>query len=145
MIFIYSAFVLLLGTVAALARRRAGALEAKYKRTAREAEQLLRQASLKDGNSNKNDPYQAAKRQYVLGQVAQKRDRVEARYVAWQQFSEKLDRLAGRVRGWKGLKLPYTLGVVDVATALWLVDYLGFGHYVSARVILELLRSRFGN
>lgn len=145
MIFLYSAFVLLLGTVAGLARRRAAALEAKYTRTVRQAEQLLRQATLKEGNSNRNDPYLAAKRQYVLGQVAQKRDRIEARYSSWQQFSEKLDRLVRRVRGWKGLKLPYTFGVLDVASVLWLVDYLGFGQYVNARYILEFLRSHLGH
>jgi hypothetical protein len=141
MIFIYSALVLVLTVVAGLARRRAAALEAKYTRTARQAEQLLRQATLKEGNNNRHDPYLTAKRQYVLGQVAQKRDRIEARYSSWQQISEKLDRLAGRVRSWKGLKLPYTLGVLDVATVLWLIDYLGFGHYVSASHIVELLRS----
>ncbi len=141
MIFLYSALVFALGVVGFLVRGRAKALEAKYARVARQAEQLLRQTSLKEGNSNRADPYLAAKRQYVLGQVAAKRDRVEARYTAWQRRSDVLDHLARRVRAWKGLKLPYTFGVLDVASVLWVADYFGAGQYVSARHVFELLRS----
>jgi hypothetical protein len=144
MIFLYSAFVFLLGVVGFLARRRAASLEVKYTSIARQADQLLRQSTAKEGNSNRHDPYVAAKRQYVLGQIAYKRDRVEARYTSWQQLSEKLDRFTRRVGGWKGRKLPYSFGVLDVASILWLVDYLGFGDYVSVRHVIELLRTHFG-
>jgi hypothetical protein len=98
----------------------------------------------KEGNSNRQDLVLTAKRYYALGQVAQKRDRVEARYVAWQRLSEKLERLVARVRAWKGRKLPYTCGVLDVATALWLADYFGAGQYVSVRPLVALIRSHFG-
>ncbi len=144
MILLYSAFVLVIGFAGFLARRRAKALEAKYTRIARQADQLLRQASFKEGNSNRQDPYLAAKRQYALGQVVYKRDRVEARYAFWQNLSDKLSQFAARVRGWKGRKLPYTFGVVDVASVLWLIDRLGFGDYVSAGRLLELVRAYFG-
>jgi hypothetical protein len=145
MIFLYSAFVVLVGFAAFVARRRAVALEAKYTRVARQADQLLKQASFKEGNSNRQDQYVAAKRQYVLGQVAYKRDCVEARYAYWQQLSEKLGRFAARVRGWKGLKLPYSFGALDVATILWLIDRVGFGEYVSVSRLFELLRSYLGH
>jgi hypothetical protein len=144
MIFLYSAFVIVLGIAGFLARRRANALEAVYTRAARQAEQVLRQSTLKEGNSNRQDPYTLAKRQLALGQIAHKRDRVEARYSAWQQFSEKLDRYANRVRGWKGRKLPYTFGVLDVASLLWVIDRLGAGEYVNVRHLWTLLRSHFG-
>ncbi len=144
MIFLYSALVLVLGTAGFLVRRRTKALEAKYARVARQADQILRQGMFKEGNSNRQDMVLAAKRYYALGQVAQKRDRVEARYVAWQRLSDKLERLIGRVRAWKGRKLPYTCGVLDVATALWLADYLGAGNYVSVRPLIALIRSHFG-
>jgi hypothetical protein len=144
MIFLYSLFVLVLGVAGFLARRRASMLESKYTRIARQADQLLRQSGTKEGNSNRNDPYLTAKRQYVLGQVAQKRDRVEARYAYWQQISEKLNRYAGRVRTWKGLKLPYSFGVIDVASVLWLIDRIGFGDYVSAGRLFELVRTYLG-
>jgi hypothetical protein len=141
MIVLYSVLVFLLGSAAFLARRRATALEATYARVARETDQLARQSMLKEGNANRLDPYQTAKRLYALARVGQKRDRVEARYLGWQQFSEKLNRLAGRVRGWKGLKLPYTFGALDVASVLWVVDRLGVGDRVSARHLIDLLRS----
>jgi hypothetical protein len=144
MIFLYSAFVFVFGLAAFLARRRARALESSYTRVARQADQLLRQSSLKDGNGNRHDPYQAAKRQLVLGQIAQKRDRVEARYTSWQQFSETLDRFVARVRGWKGRTLPYTFGALDVASALWVIDRLGFADSVSVRHLVDLVRAHFG-
>jgi hypothetical protein len=144
MIFFYSAFVFMLRIAGFIARRRAAGLEAKYTRIARQADQLLRQGNVKEGNSNRHDPYLAAKRQYVLGQIAQKRDRVEARYTAWQQLSDKLNRFADRVRAWKGLKLPYTFGALDVASVLWLIDRLGAGNYIGINRVFELIRSHFG-
>jgi hypothetical protein len=144
MILVYSAVVVVLGIVSYLARRRAKSLEAKYARVARQADQLLRQNSFKEGNSNRQDPLLNAKRQYALGQVAQKRDRIEARFMAWQSFSDRLARLAARVRAWKGLKLPYTFGVLDVASVLWALDRLGVGDYVTIRQLITLLRSHFG-
>jgi hypothetical protein len=144
MIFVYSAFVLLLGFVGFLARRRAKALEAKYKRVARQADQFLRQNSLKEGNGNRNDPFLVAKRQLALGQIARECDRVEARYASSQLFSDKLDRLVSYVRGWKGRKLPYTFGVLDITSVLWLIDYFGVADRVSVRHLVQLLRAHFG-
>jgi hypothetical protein len=141
MIFFYSAIVLALGIAAFLARRQAAALEAKFTRIARETDRLARQHPVKEGNSNRQDPYEAAKRLYALALVGQKRDRVEARFLTWRQRSDKLNALANRVRGWKGLKLPYTFGALDVATVLWLIDRLGFADAVGARHLLELLRT----
>jgi hypothetical protein len=145
MIFLYSLLVLVLGLAGFLARRRAAMLESKYTRVARQADQLLRQSTLKEGNSNRNDPFLAAKRQFELGRVADKRDRVEARYSSWQRLSDRLSRLTARVRGWKGRKLPYSFGVIDVASVLWLIDRLGFGDYVSANRLFELVRSYFSH
>jgi hypothetical protein len=140
MIFLYSALVLALGLAAFLTRCRAAALESKYARVTRETDRLGRQYPVKEGNSNRHDPYEAAKRLYALAIVGQKRDRLEARYLVWQRRSDALNALANRVRGWKGLKLPYTFGVLDVASLLWLVDRLGFGDAVSPRHVFELLR-----
>jgi hypothetical protein len=141
MLFLYSAFVFALALSGFLIRRRAKSLEARYTRVAREAELLLKQNGYKDGNSNRLDPYLAAKKQYQLGLLAQKRDRVEARYAAWQERADKITRFTARVRAWKGRKLPYAFGVLDVATALAVVDYLGFAEYVNTHTLLDLVRS----
>jgi hypothetical protein len=143
MIFLYSTFVVLLGIAGFLTRRRAKTFEARYTRVAREADQVLRQKDFRDGNSNRQDPYLAAKKQYQLGVLAQKRDRIEARYTAWQARAEKIGRFTARVRSWKGRKLPYVFGVLDVASVLALVDYLGFSEYVNAHNLIELVRSHF--
>src|SRR5262249_18475036 len=133
------------GLAGFLARRRAATLESKYTRVARQADQLLKLSTLKEGNSNRNDPFLAAKRQFELGRIADKRDRVEARYASWQGLSARLTRLTARARGWKGRKLPYTFGVIDVASVLWVIDRLGFGDYVSATRLFELVRTYLGH
>jgi hypothetical protein len=143
MIFLYTILVILVGLAHFLIKRRTAALEKKYARVAKEADTLLRQPSLREGNSSRADPYQAAKRQYQLGLLVQKRDRVEAQYTAWQGVAERTGKLVAGLKNWKGRKLPYTLGVLDVAGALALVDYLGLGQYVNARYVIGVLTSLF--
>jgi hypothetical protein len=143
MIFLYTTLVVLLGAAHFLIKRRAVALEKRYARVAKEADTLLRQPNLREGNSSRADPYQAAKRQYQLGLLAQKRDRVEAKYTAWQGVTERTGKLVAGLRNWKGRKLPYTFGVLDVAGALALADYLGLRQYVNARYVIQVLTSLF--
>src|SRR2546421_4243096 len=109
MIFLYSLVLFLLGTTHFLLRRRVTSLERKYARVAREADNLVRQPSYRESNNNRSDPYLTAKRQYQLGLLAQKRDQLETRYVAWQGRAERFGALVARIRAWKGKKLPYTL------------------------------------
>ena len=42
-----------------------------------------------------------------------------------------------RMRSFKGTKLPYTMGAVDVWLAMTAIDLAGFGQYVNARVLLD--------
>jgi hypothetical protein len=143
MILLYSALVFILGAAALVMRRRAKSLEKKYTRVVKEADALVRQPAYKEGNSNRVDPYVIAKRQYQLGQAAHKRDRVEAKYVAWQGMAERFGRYVNRLRGWKGMKLPYTFGAVDVACVFATIDYLGFGEYVGVRPLIQLVTGLF--
>lgn len=144
MIFVYTALLLLVGVVYFLIQRRVAALEKKYSGVAKEADALLRQGNYKDGNSNRQDPYQSAKRQYKLAMLAEKRDRLESSYLTWHQRAERLGKLRQRLGAWKGRKLPYTFGAIDVACAMSLVDYLGAGHYLNARHLAETLMSLLG-
>lgn len=143
MIFLYTALLLLVGVVHFLIKRRVAALEKKYSGVVKEADDLLRQGSYRDGNSNRQDPYQTAKRQYKLALLADKRDRMEAGYTRWHRRSERLSKLRHRLRAWKGRKLPYTFGALDVACAMGLIDYLGAGHYLNARHVAETVASLF--
>ena len=143
MIFVYSTALVLLGAAHFLVRRRAASLEKKFIRVSKQADDLLRQSTYRDGNSNRGDPYLAAKRQYRLAVLADQRDRVEGRYTNWQVRSDKLSKLKARLRNWKGRKLPYTLGVLDVTGALALIDYLGAGQYVNARGLVEAVTALF--
>ena len=140
MIFLYTLVLLLLGSAYFLCKRRVASLEKKYTRVAKEADALVRQPSYREGNSGRlADPYVAAKRQYQLGQLAAKRDRVEARYASWQDFTDRFGKFLGRVRNWRGRKLPYTAGVIDVWMLLCLLDYVGAGEYVNAREAVRWL------
>jgi hypothetical protein len=141
MLILYTFVLLLLGVAKFLTSRRVTALERKYGRVAKQADKLLRETGFREGNSGRVDPYQAAKRQYLLGVLAQKRDRLEHKYDAWQARAEKVGAALDKVRGWKGRKLPYTFGVLDVVGALTLIDYLGAGQYTSPRYVIELVSS----
>ena len=110
MLFLYSTALFLLGLAHFVIKRRVASLEKKYLRVAREADLLVRQPFYREGTSGKHDPYQLAKRQYLLGVLTQKRDRTEACYASWQATSDRFAKLIARVRGWKGRSLPYTFG-----------------------------------
>jgi hypothetical protein len=144
MIFLYTSALVLLGVAHFLVKRRARTLEKKFVRVTRQADEILRQSSWRDGNSNRADPYQAAKRQYRLAVLATQRDKVEGRYAAWQDRSDRLAKLKARLKGFRGKKLPYTFGVLDFAGTLALIDYLGAGRYVNARGLVEAVTALFG-
>ena len=143
MIILYTALLLLVGVVHFLIKRRVATLEKKYTGVVKEADDLLRQGNYRDGNSNRQDPYQSAKRQYKLAMLADKRDRMETSYTNWHRRAERLGKLRQRLRAWKGRKLPYTFGALDVACVMGVVDYLGASHYLNARQVVETVASLF--
>jgi hypothetical protein len=144
MILLYSLALFLLVAVGLLVARRAAALERRFARTALDAEKLVRAPVYRAGNGG-IDPYHAARRQYELGQLILKRDRLEGKYVAWQKAADRLAKAVETVRGWKGRKLPYTFGALDVSVVLGLVDYLGVGEVVSVRRLIELAAALWAN
>jgi hypothetical protein len=141
MIVLYSLLLLLLGVVKFLIDRRAASLERKHARLAKETHTLLHGSNPREGNSGKPDPYLNARRQYLLGALIQKKERLEARCLSWRGFAEKYARWVKGVRGWKGKVLPYTFGVIDVGCLLHLMDYYGAGQYTSLPVLVEHVRT----
>ena len=143
MILLYTALIFVFGVATFLIGRRVKSLEKKYARVAKEADGLSKQSIYKDGNSNRLDPFVMAKRQYMLGLLVQKRDRVEAKYVAWQGLADKCKHYVAKLMSWKGKKLPYTFGAVDVACVLGMIDYLGFQDYVSVHALIHYVTGLF--
>jgi hypothetical protein len=125
MILLYVVLLFVLAVARFLVARRAGVLERKYSRVARAAQEMAAQPVHRDGNSSRSDPYRSAKHQYLLGQLVQKRDRVEGRYAAWQARSERLGRVSTRLRSWEGRWLPYFLGAADAVLLLTLFALFG--------------------
>ena len=139
MILLYTGLLLLLGVAKFLVGRRAARLQTRYARLAQEVSKLASEPLYKEGNSRRPDMYQTARNQYQLGQLIQRKDRLEDRYCRWLGRSERLAKWYTAVRHWKGRKLPYTFGVLDVAGALALIDYLGVGQVVSLRNLVQVL------
>ena len=140
MIFLYTLLLLLLGVARFLVVRRTKKLERKFTQTALAADKLARDP-LKPGNGNKWELCQAAKRQLQLGFLVQKRDRLESKHHFWEALANRLTRWKNAVQNWKGKKLPYTLGVLDVSLVLYTIDRLGFSEYVSPESLWELASS----
>lgn len=138
MILLYTVVLLVLSMITMVVKLRARALERKFAGVAREVEQLVRQPDLKPGNSNKADVCQSAKRAFQLGQLVARRDRMEGRHFTWQRWSDRFTGWLAALRAWKGKKLPYTLGALDVWLLLYLIDsHLGAGEYLSARTVID--------
>ena len=145
MIFLYTFLLLVLTAAKLLIDRRALGLERKFARAAKAADQVSRELTFRGGNSSRPDVCEAAKRYYQLGLLTQKRDRLEAKYGACQARAERLGRWVTALRTWKGKKLPYTLGVLDVSCLLYAIDLLGVGEQVSVRHLAHLVASWLGH
>lgn len=137
MIVVYLSLLILLGVARFLVARRAARLEKKFVRVALAAQEVAKQPGYKEGNSSKSDPFKVAKSQFLLGQLVQKRDRVEARYAAWQALSEKLGRVAGGLCGWRGRFVPYLFGAVDAVLLIGLVGLFVPGDPLQIRQLVE--------
>jgi hypothetical protein len=140
MILVYALLLLLLVVARYVIVRRVAALEKKYVRTARATDELFK-GQARPGNANRPDQYAAARQAYLLGQAVERRERIEARYCAWQKLAERFGSFVSAVRGWKGRKLPYVVGALDVLLVLGALDYLGYRDQLSAHAVVEFLSS----
>ena len=141
MILVYASLILLLVVARFVIVRRVAALERKFVRVARATDELLKGQTVRPGNGNKPDPYAVARQAYLLGRAVERRERVEARYCAWQKFAERFTNLVSAVRGWKGRKLPYVVGALDVLLVLGTLDYLGYREQLSAQAVIDFVSS----
>ena len=140
MLLLYSIVLMGLGMARWLWAKRAAALERKYSRFSTQLMDLAREPARKPGNGNPTEASLAyAKRHFELGRLVQKRDALEGRYLSWQSMADRLGRWLEALRTWKGQKLPYTLGALDVWLLLSLIDLLGFGQVVNAQTLFALV------
>jgi hypothetical protein len=144
MMILYVFLFLVLLMARAFVSRRASKLESKFERIARAARELLTTPVRNQGNNSKLDVSAYAKQQYLLGQLVEKRDKTEARYLAWQARSEKLGRMLTSLRRWKGRVLPYAAGVVDLAMVLSILTLLGVVEFPALSEAIEQLMARIG-
>lgn len=144
MIFLYTIVLLLLVALKVVVARRAASLERKYSTVAQAVLKRTYEPAFKLGNSGREDLSVAAKRMLELGVLVQKRDILEGRYYWWRAWADKLGRLVGRMRAWKGKKLPYTMGAIDVWLVLYAIDRFGVFQFLSPRQLLDSIRAWLG-
>ncbi|MBI3410283.1 MAG: hypothetical protein HY040_18245 [Planctomycetes bacterium] len=145
MIFLYTLLLLLLGAVKWLVSRRAISLERKYSRVAAAVSKLVSNLTWKPGNSGRADLCASAKCTFELGAFVQKRDLLERKCYCWRGWADKLSRAVDAVRSWKGKKLPYTLGALDVWLTLALIDHFGFADIVRPGRLIETVLTWVGS
>jgi len=141
MILLYTLALLLLGAAKLFVGWRAAWIARKYARVASAVDRLTRDNAFRDGNSNRYDVARTAKRYFELGRQVQKKERLEAKHYIWQRWTDRLGGWIGRLRNWKGQKLPYTLGALDVWLLFYFVDTFGVGEYLSGRNVIELVQN----
>jgi hypothetical protein len=142
MIVLYSLLSLLVRVAGYLVKWRANTLAGKYARVTRECLVLVRDPVYKEGNSSRAEPYAHAKRQYLLGVLAQKKEKLEAKHYAWQERSDKLAAWARALDVWQGRKLPYLCGALDVVAGVLLLDYYEVSDFHRVRQLVEFMLSR---
>ena len=137
MILLYTALLFSLGITHWLIQRRAASLGRSYSFYADRVLKLLHGAPAKPGNGGRYDPCAVAKQQFELGRLVVQRDRAETKHFAWQTWADRFGKAVTALRTWKGQKLPYTLGVLDVWLVLYLIDRFGFGDLVQPRQVID--------
>jgi hypothetical protein len=164
MILLYTALIFCLVLIKFLFDRRVARLEKKFIQTADAADHLMAEAILKDSaraepviiagvavakktqvKEVRPDAAQLAKRQFLLGQLVQKRDRLEEKHHKWERRSDRINAVITRIRAWKGRKVPYTFGVLDVTSAMYVVDRYGLGEYFNPERLMELVNACLTN
>jgi hypothetical protein len=139
MILLYTLILGIAGIAHWVLARRAASLGRAYAARAEAVLKLLHAAPAKMGNSAKADACVQAKQQFELGRVALQRDRWEAKWYAAQARADRVGKIAGALKAWKGRKLPYTLGVCDVWLVLYLIDRFGVGDVLGPRQVIDAL------
>jgi hypothetical protein len=137
MIFLYTVLVLTFTAFKVVIARRAASLERKYSKVAGAALKQANEPAYKMGNSGKADVGATARRMLELGLLVCKRDALEGKCLSWRGRADKLGRIVTALRTWKGQKLPYTLGALDVWLVLYAIDRLGAGDWFGPRQVMD--------
>lgn len=142
MILLYTVILIVLGIAHWLIERRAASLSRKYAALVTQVLKLLHGTPRKPGNGG-YDACAVAKQQFELGRLVIQRDRAEAKHYAWQRWADRLGKAASAVRHWKGQKLPYTFGALDVWLVLYLIDRFGLGQIVQPSQVVDAVTAWF--
>jgi hypothetical protein len=144
MIFLYTLILLMLAALRVVVARRATSLERRYSKVASAVLRRASEPAYKLGNSGKVDVGASAKRMLELALLVGKRDALESKCLTWGGRADKLSRAVSALRNWKGQKLPYTLGAIDVWLVLYVIDRFGAGDMFGPRQAVDNLVAWLG-
>ena len=89
-------------------------------------------------------PRVSAMRSARLGGLLTAVDNQARRTDVWAGRAVWIGRAARYVASWRGMKLPYTMGIIDVVATFQALDYLHFSKYVSLEIVVGLVRTYGG-
>lgn len=138
MVPLYTLLTLAVAVLKGALAARTGRVERKYAKAAKAADETAKAVRGKSA-----DPLAAAKAQYELGRLVEKRDTLEAKSLAWQARSEKAAAVLAKLRGWNGRLVPYLMGMVDVSLVLGGLYLTGIPHGLTAEGV-EAWAKSFG-
>lgn len=127
-----------------LTQARARSLEKAYSKIALRVKEMAGVPELNDRKNNKVDLFQTAKMQYELGRLVEQKDRMEAKHFAWQQSAEKMKSRVDHIQKWHGRKVPYVMGMIDLAVLLTVLNALQYIR-IDASVLIHMLESSIAN
>ncbi len=144
MIFLYTLVLLVCAALKVVLARRATSLERKYSAVAGAVLKQANEPTFKMGNSGKIDVGSSARRMLELGLLVRKRDVLESKCLTWRGWADKFGRAVAALRQWKGKKLPYSFGALDVWLVLYAIDRFGAGEVLGPRRLIETMAAWLG-
>ena len=105
---------------------RASRIERKYVKTSCKVQEELKLSDTRPGNAMGDARLNYARKQYELGRMVQKCERIGDRYVKAQALADRVGMNRTWIDSYQGRFTPYLLGVVDMVVLTALLNHYGF-------------------
>ena len=122
MIVLYVVCKAVLALAHAILTLRASWIEQKYVKTSCKVQEELKVSDTRPGNAMGDARLNYARKQYELGRMVEKCDRIGTRYVRAQALAESIGQKRNRVASVQGRMTPYLFGVIDMVVAVLLMN-----------------------
>ena len=125
MIVVYLVCQWVLKLTHAILTLRASWIEQKYVKTSCKVQEELKLSDTRPGNAMGDARLNYARKQYELGRMVEKCDRIGERYVRAQALAESVGHKQKWLASLQGRVTPYLFGVTDMVVVMVLLNYFG--------------------